>query len=65
MKLGKHNSIAKALVAVDKPKMITKKLQMNIDESLHRRFKIACLKQDKEMTEITTQLIEEWLNKIE
>ncbi|WP_080480324.1 plasmid partition protein ParG [Serratia marcescens] len=38
-----------------------KKLQMNINEDQHKRFKLACLRQDKEMTEITIVLISNWL----
>lgn len=53
MKLGQHKQLNPALQAIHAPKGLTKKLQMNIDEELHKRFKLACLKQDKEMTEIT------------
>ncbi|CVH22283.1 MULTISPECIES: plasmid partition protein ParG [Serratia] len=61
MKLGQHKQLNPALQAIHAPKGLTKKLQMNIDEELHKRFKLACLKQDKEMTEITIELITNWL----
>lgn len=61
MKLGKHKQLDTALHAIQTPKGLTKKLQMNIDEDLHKRFKLACMKQDKEMTEITIELISNWL----
>ncbi|MFA4105782.1 plasmid partition protein ParG [Serratia nevei] len=61
MKLGQHKQLNPALQAIQAPKGLTKKLQMNIDEDLHKRFKLACLKQDKEMTEITVELIVNWL----
>ncbi|WP_230479721.1 plasmid partition protein ParG [Erwinia amylovora] len=43
MKLGQHRQLAPALDAVTKPVSgNTKKIQINIDEYLHRRFKTAC-----------------------
>ncbi|MBN5380564.1 chromosome partitioning protein ParB [Serratia marcescens] len=65
MKLGQHKQLNPALQAIQAPKGGTKKLQMNIDEVLHKRFKLACLKQDKEMTEVTIALINNWLKEHE
>ena len=39
MKLGQHRQLTTALDAVAKPPASVKKLQTNIDEELHRRFK--------------------------
>lgn len=61
MKLGQHKKIESALQAIHTPKINTKKLQMNIDENLHKRFKLACLRLDKEMTEVTIEIINKWL----
>jgi hypothetical protein len=64
MKLGnKHHSINKVLSDMEKPKL--KKLQMNVDETLHRDFKMECLKQDREMTEVVVELIKDWLKETE
>ncbi|BCQ37355.1 MULTISPECIES: plasmid partition protein ParG [Erwiniaceae] len=62
MKLGQHRQLAPALDAVSKPVGGTvKKLQTNIDEELHRRFKTACFLQGREMKDVLTELIEGWL----
>ncbi|WP_154754571.1 plasmid partition protein ParG [Erwinia sorbitola] len=62
MKLGQHRQLAPALDAVNKPAGGTvKKLQTNIDEELHRRFKTACFLQGREMKDVLTELIEGWL----
>ncbi|MDA1379130.1 plasmid partition protein ParG [Plesiomonas shigelloides subsp. oncorhynchi] len=61
MKLGDHKQLDVALNAVSKAKLPTKKLQMNIDEDLHKRFKLACFQHDREMTEVTIELISNWL----
>jgi len=62
MKLGQHRQLAPALDAVSKPAGGTvKKLQTNIDEELHRRFKTACFLQGREMKDVLTELIEGWL----
>nr|WP_249412634.1 plasmid partition protein ParG [Erwinia rhapontici] len=39
----------------------SEKLQTNIDEELHRRFKTACFLQGREMKDVLTELIEGWL----
>ena len=62
MKLGDHKQLDVALNAVSKAKLPTTKLQMNIDEDLHKRFKLACFQHDREMTEVTIELISTWLN---
>lgn len=62
MKLGQHRQLAPALDAVSKPAAsAVKKLQTNIDEDLHRRFKTACFMQGREMKDVLTELIERWL----
>lgn len=61
MQLGNHKQLNVALNAVSKAKSPTKKLQMNIDEDLHKRFKLACFKHDREMTDVTVELISNWL----
>lgn len=65
MKLGQHKQLDPVLQAIHTPKGITKKLQMNINEELHKRFKLTCIKQDREMTEVTTTLIISWLKENE
>lgn len=61
MKLGQNKSTATALNALKRPAMPTKKLQMNVPEDLHRAFKMACLKHDRDMTDVTISLIEKWI----
>ena len=63
MKLGNSKATPLALDAVKKPGMPTKKLQMNIAEDLHKSFKLACLEEDRDMTEVTIELIEKWLRR--
>lgn len=67
MKLGNHKQLNAALSAVAKAKSKspTKKLQMNISEDLHKRFKLACLKNEREMTDVTIELINGWLKENE
>lgn len=65
MKLGNHKQLNAALSAVAKAKPSTKKLQMNISEDLHKRFKLACLKNEREMTDVTIELINGWLKENE
>ncbi|MGR5187773.1 plasmid partition protein ParG [Photobacterium damselae] len=60
MKLGKHNGINRVLNELQTKK--TKKLQMNIDEDLHKQFKLECLKEEKDMTEVVIDLIHQWLS---
>lgn len=61
IKLGQHRQLTTALEAVSKPPASVKKLQTNIDEELHRRFKTSCFLQDREMKDVLTELIEAWL----
>jgi hypothetical protein len=61
MKLGQNRATETAVNAIRKPVVLTKKLQMNIPEDLHKDFKLACMKQDSDMTEVVVGLIEEWL----
>lgn len=63
MKLGASKSTMHAVEAINKPVLPTKKLQMNIPEDLHKSFKLACLKQDREMTDVTIELISMWMEK--
>ncbi|HGF3969384.1 plasmid partition protein ParG [Yersinia ruckeri] len=60
MTLGKHRKIDEVLETLKKP-AIVKRLQVNIDEDLHKRFKITCSHEEVEMTEVITTLITEWL----
>ena len=61
MKLGMSKATVQAVDAISKPALPTKKLQMNIPEDLHKSFKLACLKQDRDMTDVTVALITEWM----
>ncbi|PLR37577.1 chromosome partitioning protein ParB [Chimaeribacter coloradensis] len=61
MKLGQHKQLSTALDAVAKPSAAQKKLQTNIDEDLHRRFKTTCFMKDREMRDVLTELIQGWL----
>lgn len=61
MKLGQNRATFNAIEAVKNPYMPSRKLQMNIPEDLHKAFKLACLKQDRDMTEVNIELIENWL----
>ncbi|PHM59513.1 plasmid partition protein ParG [Xenorhabdus ishibashii] len=62
MKLGKHNQVSKALAAIQQPSLPTKKLQMNIPEELHKKFKLTCLTQEIDMTGVVIELIKNWLD---
>jgi ribbon-helix-helix protein len=42
-----------------------KRLNFNIPDDLHTRLKVACALQQKDMTEILLQVIEEYLKKAE
>lgn len=61
MKLGNNAHLNKALSAIKKPSLPTKKLQMNMPEELHKQFKLACLSNEVDMTSVVTELIENWL----
>lgn len=61
MKLGQNRATPGAVDAVMKPAVITKRLQMNIPEDLHKEFKKACVDDDVEMTDVVTQLVTNWL----
>ncbi|MGA6087203.1 MULTISPECIES: plasmid partition protein ParG [Providencia] len=63
MKLGQHTQVNKAVTAIQKPILPTKKLQMNIPEELHKQFKLACLSNEVDMTAVVQELIENWLEK--
>lgn len=61
MKLGQNRNTVQAVNSLRNATGLTKKLQMNIPEELHKSFKMACLKADMDMTEVTTSLIKQWL----
>jgi len=61
MKLGNSKATPLALGAVKNPGLPIKKLQINIPEELHKAFKIECLNDDRDMTEVTVELIKTWL----
>lgn len=50
---------------VKAPAKEQKRLNVNIDADLHRRFKGAVVGQAKDMTEVLTSLMEDWLAKNE
>ncbi|MEY8773048.1 plasmid partition protein ParG [Erwinia sp. ACCC 02193] len=61
MELGNHAGTQTLLDALKKGSGATKKLQMNIPEDLHKEFKMACLMEGKEMTEVCLELVRTWL----
>ena len=64
--LGKHRTVKTTLAELEKGganSLITKRLQMNIPEDLHKAFKRECLEQDKEMTDVVIELLRDWLQK--
>lgn len=61
MKLGQNRATTLAVGAVLKPNVITKRLQMNIPETLHKEFKKACLDEDVEMTDVVIEMLNDWL----
>lgn len=64
MKLGQHRSVKTTLAKMEQGtnSLITKRLQMNIPEDLHKAFKRECFEQDKEMTDVIIELVRTWLN---
>ncbi len=42
-----------------------KRLNFVVPEELHRRFKIRCIEQRREMTEVLIELMEEYLKRTE
>jgi ParG len=40
-------------------------LHVKIDDDIKRRFKTACVARDRQMGEVITELIGEWLQKVE
>jgi len=38
-----------------------KRLNVNIDQSLHTRFKVTTMQQGKDMSTVVTELLEQWL----
>lgn len=63
MKLGNNAHLNKALTEIKQASLPTKKLQMNMPEELHKRFKLACLSNEVDMTSIVIELVEDWLKK--
>lgn len=61
MKGGQNRQLSSAIDAIKKPALPTKKLQMNIPEELHHRFKFSCLKKNIDMTDIVISLVVQWL----
>lgn len=59
--LGSHNGTDEIVKEINKGSGRTKKLQMNIPEELHTRFKLACVAEQTEMTEVCVQLLNDWL----
>lgn len=41
------------------------KYNVNLSDELHRRFKIVCVMQGKDMSEVVRKLIEEYVEKAE
>jgi metal-responsive CopG/Arc/MetJ family transcriptional regulator len=42
-----------------------KNLNVHLDDELHRRFKVVCAQEAKEMSEVVRQLIQEYVEKSE
>ncbi len=42
-----------------------KKLQMNIPDELHKRLKVACALEGKDMTQVILKLAEEYVDTVE
>ena len=42
-----------------------KRFTINIDDDLHKRFKIACVQEGKEMSEVVRKAIEDFVEKVE
>lgn len=61
MKLGNNAHLNRALSEIKQPSLPTKKLQMNMPEELHKRFKLACLSNEVDMTSVVIELVENWL----
>ncbi|OLF56803.1 hypothetical protein BTN33_22720 [Aeromonas veronii] len=60
--LGGGNSDTKSVIAsMKKQKGPVKKLQVNINEDLHRQFKSACVAKNVDMTEVVEAAILAWL----
>lgn len=38
-----------------------KRLNVNVDKTLHNRFKTAVVGQEKDMSKVVTELLEQWL----
>lgn len=62
MKLGKNRDTSEAVKSLQQATGLTKKLQMNVPEDLHKAFKLACLQEDRDMTDVTISLISQWLD---
>lgn len=61
--LGSHSETKKIVASMKNYKGVTKKLQMNINEDLHRRFKIQCAAQSTDMTTVIEEFITDWLSR--
>lgn len=44
---------------------VTKRVQVDIPEELHKRFKVACNMRDESMSKVLADYVEEWLKKNE
>ncbi|GFZ69082.1 hypothetical protein PSE10B_56040 [Pseudomonas amygdali pv. eriobotryae] len=69
MTLGKPKANAAEIAAKNDgakaPSKELKRLNVNIDAELHRRFKKAVVSQDTDMTGVLTDLLEGWLKENE
>lgn len=57
MTFGAHRDVSKIINNKKE-----KRIQVLVDEDFHRNFKIACSKLDTNMTDVTLELLHNWLN---
>ncbi len=41
------------------------KFNVNLSDEIHKRFKVACAQEGKDMSEVIRKCIEDWVEKIE
>jgi metal-responsive CopG/Arc/MetJ family transcriptional regulator len=42
-----------------------KYLQVSLPDELHKRFKLVCVQEEKDMSEVTRKIVEEYVEKAE
>lgn len=63
MSFGENRDLEKVLATA--PAGIVKRVNFNLDEDKHARFKAACTKNRTTISEVLSQFIDEWLEKNE